>query len=50
MIEYHYLEWTATVTDDGAKRTSLSPIDEPKVVFCDKENAEIYMYCNLYRL
>lgn len=50
MIEQHYIEWIAVVTDGGTERISLSPADEPKAVFCDKENAEVYAYCNLHGL
>lgn len=50
MTEEHYIEWIAVVTDSGTERISLSPTDEPKAVFCDKENAEVYAYCNLHGL
>lgn len=50
MTEEHYIEWVAAVTDSGTERISLSPTDEPKAVFCDKENAEVYAYCNLHGL
>jgi len=50
MTEGHYIEWIAVVSDDGTERISLSPADEPKAVFCDKKNAEIYAYCNLHGL
>jgi superoxide reductase len=50
MNEKHYIEWIATVTDNGTERISLSPEDEPKAVFCDRPNAEIYAYCNLHGL
>jgi superoxide reductase len=50
MTEEHYIEWIAVVSDDGTERISLSPTDEPKAVFCDKKNAEVYAYCNLHGL
>lgn len=50
MTPEHYIEWIAVVTDNGTERISLSPEDAPKAVFCDKENAEIYAYCNLHGL
>jgi len=50
MTPEHYIEWIAVVTDNGTERIALSPTDEPKAVFCDKENAEIYAYCNLHGL
>ena len=50
MTEQHYIEWIAIVTENGTERISLSPTDEPRAVFCDKENAEVYAYCNLHGL
>ncbi|HHW01838.1 MAG TPA: desulfoferrodoxin [Thermoanaerobacterales bacterium] len=50
MTEGHYIEWIAVVSDDGTERISLSPTDEPKAVFCDKNNADVYAYCNLHGL
>jgi len=50
MTEGHYIEWIAVVSDDGTERISLSPTDEPKAVFCDKKNADVYAYCNLHGL
>jgi superoxide reductase len=50
MTEKHYIEWIAVVSEDGTERISLSPMDEPKVIFCDKPNAEVYAYCNLHGL
>lgn len=50
MTEQHLIEWIAVVADGGTERISLSPNDEPKAVFCDRKNAEIYAYCNLHGL
>lgn len=50
MTEAHYIEWIAVVSADGTERISLSPNDEPKAVFCDKNDAEVYAYCNLHGL
>lgn len=50
MTPEHYIEWIALVSENGTERISLSPTDEPKAVFCDKENAEVYAYCNLHGL
>lgn len=50
MTQEHYIEWIAIVSENGTERISLSPSDEPKAVFCDKENAEVYAYCNLHGL
>ncbi|NSW90152.1 MAG: desulfoferrodoxin [Firmicutes bacterium] len=50
MTEKHYIEWIAVVSEGGTERISLSPADEPKAIFCDKPNAEVYAYCNLHGL
>ena len=50
MTEQHYIEWIAVTNDSGTERISLSPGDEPKAVFCDREDAEVYAYCNLHGL
>lgn len=50
MIEAHFIEWIAVVSDSGIERISLDPGQAPKAVFCDKENAEAYAHCNLHGL
>ncbi|MDP4094977.1 MAG: desulfoferrodoxin family protein [Bacillota bacterium] len=50
MTPEHYIEWIAVVSDEGTERISLSPSDEPKAVFTDRKNAEVYAYCNLHGL
>lgn len=50
MTPEHYIEWIAVISDTGTERISLSPSDEPKAVFCDRPNAEVYAYCNLHGL
>jgi superoxide reductase len=50
MTEQHYIEWIAVVSEDGTERISLLPTDQPKAVFCDRQNAEVYAYCNLHGL
>ncbi|MBC8063008.1 MAG: desulfoferrodoxin [Clostridiaceae bacterium] len=50
MTEEHFIEWIAVVSDCGTERITLSPGDEPKAVFSDKENAQVYAYCNLHGL
>jgi len=50
MTEQHLIEWIAVVADGGTERIPLSPNNEPKAVFCDRENAEVYAYCNLHGL
>lgn len=50
MTEEHYIEWIAVASDDGIERIELSPGSEPKAVFCDKNNVDVYAYCNLHGL
>ncbi|NMB33587.1 MAG: desulfoferrodoxin [Clostridium sp.] len=50
MVPEHYIEWIAVVSDDGTERISLTPEDKPEAVFCDKENVEVYAYCNIHGL
>jgi len=50
MNEKHYIEWIAVVSAKRTERISLSPTDEPKAIFCDEPNAEVYAYCNLHGL
>lgn len=50
MIPEHFIEWIAVVSDDGIERIHLSPGQEPKAIFCDKENVDVYEYCNLHGL
>lgn len=50
MEEAHYIEWIALVTDTGIERINLSPGDEPKAVFCDRKDVDVYEYCNLHGL
>lgn len=50
MLPEHHIEWIAVVGEGGTEIIFLSPGDEPKAVFADKENAEAYAYCNLHGL
>lgn len=50
MTDAHYIQWIALVSDSGTERAALLPNSEPKAVFCDKENSEVYAYCNLHGL
>jgi len=50
MTEEHYIQWIAVVSKNSTERISLSPGDEPKAVFVDKEDVEVYEYCNLHGL
>lgn len=50
MIPEHYIEWIAVVTDKVMERVALSPGEEPKVVVTDREDADVYAYCNIHGL
>lgn len=50
MTEAHYIEWIAVTDGTITQRVSLSPSDKPEAIFCDKEHADIYAYCNLHGL
>lgn len=50
MIKEHYIEWIAVVSDNGIERIELTPEDEPKAVFCDRDDVDVYAYCNLHGL
>lgn len=50
MTEAHYIEWIAVTDGYSTQRIALSPSDKPEAMFCDKENAEVYAYCNLHGL
>lgn len=50
MTEAHYIELIAVTDGTITQRVSLSPSDKPEAIFCDKEHADIYAYCNLHGL
>jgi superoxide reductase len=50
MTDAHYIQWIAVVSDEGTERITLQPGDKPKAVFCNKNDAEVYAYCNLHGL
>lgn len=50
MTPEHYIEWIAVVSDSGTERIALTPNHPPRAVFCDKENVDVYAYCNLHGL
>lgn len=50
MIEEHYIEWIAIVSDKNVEISYLSPGEEPKAVFIDKGDVDVYEYCNLHGL
>ena len=50
MVPEHYIEWIALVTDKTVERVYLAPGEEPKAVFDDVWEADVYEYCNLHGL
>ena len=50
MVEEHYIQWIAIVSDEGISRIHLKPGEKPRAVFCDKPNVDVYEYCNLHGL
>lgn len=50
MTEAHYIEWIAITDGISTQRISLSPSDKPEAILCDRENVEVYAYCNLHGL
>lgn len=50
MTPEHYIEWIAVTDGHSTQRISLTPSDKPEAVFCDKDNVEVYAYCNLHGL
>jgi superoxide reductase len=50
MTEAHFIEWIAVVSDYGTERIALKPGDEPKAVFCDRADVDVYAFCNLHGL
>lgn len=50
MTEDHYIEWIAVTDGISTQRISLSPLSKPEAVFMDRENVDVYAYCNLHGL
>ncbi len=51
MVEEHYIEWIAAVTENGIFRKNLKPGEEPEVTFTSVEGVKAYYeYCNLHGL
>ncbi|MBQ9006366.1 MAG: desulfoferrodoxin [Atopobiaceae bacterium] len=52
MLDAHYIQWIALVTDDRLEIHKLKPGAAPETTFeCDgAENVTIYEYCNLHGL
>lgn len=50
MLEEHYIEWIALVTEDKVQITYLKPGAEPKAEFDAVDSGTVYEYCNLHGL
>ncbi|NMB30485.1 MAG: desulfoferrodoxin [Clostridiales bacterium] len=50
MLDEHWIEWIAVVSEAGIEITKLKPGMEPKATFCNYENVDVYEYCNLHGL
>jgi superoxide reductase len=53
MVEEHYIEWIAVVTNKGNQIKMLKPNEMPKAKFLldeDEKLLEVYAYCNLHGL
>ena len=50
MLEEHYIQWIALVTEKGYEVHYLNPGDVPATDFADVEHGTVYEYCNLHSL
>ena len=50
MLENHYIQWIALVTEEGFQVRYLKPGEEPKAAFADVPHGVVYEYCNLHGL
>ena len=52
MLEEHFIQWIALVTEDSVMMQTLAPGQDPKAVFAlnGKKAASVYEYCNLHGL
>ena len=52
MVDVHWIEWVALVSDKGIQRKYLNPGEAPKVSFhlVDEKPQAVYAYCNLHGL
>lgn len=50
MVDEHYIEFIAQVTESGMNLVKLNPNDEPKARFPYIKGSKIYAYCNLHGL
>ena len=51
MLNEHFIEWIAVVTDNTVQRFVLAPGEDPKAVaYLYADKGEVYEYCNLHGL
>lgn len=52
MLEEHYIQWIAFVSNKKTVIKHLNPGEEPKAQFCkaEDEHGAVYEYCNLHGL
>lgn len=50
MVEKHFIEWIAMVTENHVDIKYLKPGEPPKAVFAADEPGCVYAYCNLHGL
>lgn len=50
MLEEHYIQWIALVTEDTVTIKYLKPGEEPVAEFEDVASGSVYEYCNLHGL
>ena len=50
MLEAHYIQWIALVTEEEFQVRYLKPGEEPKATFADVPHGVVYEYCNLHGL
>ncbi len=51
MIDAHYIQWVALVTDNSFRVVTLEPGQKPHVEVAEDEKVnEVYEYCNLHGL
>lgn len=50
MLEEHYIQWIALVTEDSVSIKYLKPGEAPEATFDAVESGTVYEYCNLHGL
>lgn len=50
MLQEHFIEWIAVVSESSTTRISLAPGMNPEAAFTDPGECDVYAYCNLHGL